>query len=337
MGDSTVKPDSGNDLVLSNNGGTGKIEVNDGAEVKVTTGSASGDDFTVNTTQLVVEGDTGNVGIGQATPTNKVEIVKSSDGGDVGVKIENSAGSGSTDETVSITAGHAGTVGGKIVFARHGNYSSTGDKSSTIEFYTADDNADGKRMTVEKGGDVTVEDGDLVIGTAGHGIDFSAQTTSSVSGTTPDTSSGAETLSHYETGTWTPAFGGGLGAGGSLTANVASATYVRIGTLVTVSAGLDVASQTSPTGDLTITGLPFANPSNHHACGTMYARNLATDSNMEAGSYFTLIVVGGDIYVRIGGRDGADTSPTYGSGKMARQYFASTSASCWFTLTYETS
>ena len=84
MADATIKPDSGNDLVLQNNGGTGKIEVNDGAEVKVTTGSSSGDDFTVNTSQLVVEGDTGNVGIGtdapatQASANTFLEIKKAS-------------------------------------------------------------------------------------------------------------------------------------------------------------------------------------------------------------------------------------------------------------------
>ena len=71
MADRTIKPDSGNDLVLQNNGGTGKIEINDGAEIKVTTGSASGDDFTVNTSQLVVQGDSGSVGLGIWIVTGK--------------------------------------------------------------------------------------------------------------------------------------------------------------------------------------------------------------------------------------------------------------------------
>ena len=74
MADSTIKPDTGNDLVLQNNGGTGKIEVNDGAEVKVTTGSSSGDDFTVNTDKLVVEGDTGRVGINATDPQTNLDV-----------------------------------------------------------------------------------------------------------------------------------------------------------------------------------------------------------------------------------------------------------------------
>ena len=41
MGDSTVKPDSGNDLVLSNHGGGGKIEINNDDTIAVT-GTVSG-------------------------------------------------------------------------------------------------------------------------------------------------------------------------------------------------------------------------------------------------------------------------------------------------------
>jgi hypothetical protein len=38
MADRILKPDSGNDLVLQNNGGTGKIEINDGVAVITLTG-----------------------------------------------------------------------------------------------------------------------------------------------------------------------------------------------------------------------------------------------------------------------------------------------------------
>lgn len=41
MADSTIKPDSGNDLVLQNNGGTGKIEINNDNTIAVT-GTVSG-------------------------------------------------------------------------------------------------------------------------------------------------------------------------------------------------------------------------------------------------------------------------------------------------------
>tara|TARA_R100000808_G_scaffold1932_1_gene8144 strand:- start:2755 stop:3405 length:651 start_codon:yes stop_codon:yes gene_type:complete len=63
MADRILKPDSGNDLVLQNNGGTAKIEINDGQEITISIGSSSGDDFNVGSGKLLVEGDTSLVSI----------------------------------------------------------------------------------------------------------------------------------------------------------------------------------------------------------------------------------------------------------------------------------
>ena len=64
MADRILKPDSGgNDLVLQNNAGTAKIEINDGQEITITIGSSSGDDFNVGSGKLLVEGDTSLVSI----------------------------------------------------------------------------------------------------------------------------------------------------------------------------------------------------------------------------------------------------------------------------------
>ena len=49
-----------------------------GTTVKVTLGDDSGDDFKVDETSLVVQGDTGNVGIGTATPRRTVDVVDAS-------------------------------------------------------------------------------------------------------------------------------------------------------------------------------------------------------------------------------------------------------------------
>jgi len=79
MADRTIKPDDTHDLVLSNNDGSSKLELNEDQTVKITTGSDAGEDFTVNTTKLVVEGDTGNVGIGTAAATALLHIQAASD------------------------------------------------------------------------------------------------------------------------------------------------------------------------------------------------------------------------------------------------------------------
>lgn len=57
--------------------GSRAITVDTGGVLNIDIGSASGDDFTVDTTKLVVEGDTGNVGIGTTSPLSKLNIAQS--------------------------------------------------------------------------------------------------------------------------------------------------------------------------------------------------------------------------------------------------------------------
>ena len=78
-------------------------------------------------------------------------------------------------------------------------------------------------------GDVTLSTGNLVIGTAGKGVDFSI-TPSSGSGTMT-----SELLADYEEGNWTPTQGGGLVVVGTFSS---SGTYTKIGRFVFVRAVL---------------------------------------------------------------------------------------------------
>ena len=65
-----------------------------------------------------------------------------------------------------------------------------------------------RRVRIADTGKVTIEDGDLTIGTAGHGIDFSATAG-------PTNGSGlSELLDDYEEGTWTGAFNSSSGSVG---------------------------------------------------------------------------------------------------------------------------
>jgi hypothetical protein len=50
------------------------LTVDTGGVFDISTGSASGDDFTINTTQFAIEGDTGQVGIGTASPGGMLTI-----------------------------------------------------------------------------------------------------------------------------------------------------------------------------------------------------------------------------------------------------------------------
>ena len=98
-------------------------------------------------------------------------------------------------------------------------------------------------------GNVEISDGNLVIGTAGHGIDFSAQTPTSATGA----SNTAEVLDHYEYGTWTPVVkvGSTVNSG-----TVSGAVYTRIGDLVCVQCSIiDIGD--SGSGNISVEGQPF--------------------------------------------------------------------------------
>jgi len=125
----------------------------------------------------------------------------------------------------------------------------------TLRFETYNGSSKVERLRIESDGDVRILDGDLIIGTAGHGIDFSAQTASSASGAT----TGSEVLDHYEEGDWTPviAFGGGSSG---ITYTARDGAYTRIGRQVTITFMVELSSKGSSTGDATITGLPFTVP-----------------------------------------------------------------------------
>lgn len=91
-------------------------------------------------------------------------------------------------------------------------------------------------------GDQTIVSGNLVIGTAGKGIDFSADP--SAPGMT------SELLDDYEEGTWTPA------PDGTTTFTTAIGTYTKVGNLVHVDFKIVVSS--TQANFFQIFGLPFA-------------------------------------------------------------------------------
>jgi hypothetical protein len=95
---------------------------------------------------------------------------------------------------------------------------------------------------------LTLTTENLVIATAGKGIDFSANT--HAAGMT------SELLNWYETGTWTGGISFGGGSTGITYANNVG-YYTRIGNIVTVSCYLVLSNKGSSTGAARITGLPF--------------------------------------------------------------------------------
>jgi hypothetical protein len=96
-------------------------------------------------------------------------------------------------------------------------------------------------------GDQTIVNGNLVIGTAGKGIDFSADP--SAAGMT------SELLDDYEEGTWTPDLliaGGNTGITGTQTGE-----YTKVGRQVEVECSITLTNKGARTGPVRVGGLPF--------------------------------------------------------------------------------
>ena len=137
-------------------------------------------------------------------------------------------------------------------------------------------------------GDQTIINGNLVIGTAGKGIDFSADP--SAPGMT------SELLDDYEEGTWTPTYEASGAAFTSITMDIAFAQYTKIGRQVTIIAQMktDAINITGATGIVLIKGLPFAAgvPS---AMAIGYASEFLTDTprgGIVVSSQINLMVTG---------------------------------------------
>ena len=126
-------------------------------------------------------------------------------------------------------------------------------------------------------GDQTISDGNLVIGTSGKGIDFSA--VPHAPGMT------SELLDDYEEGTWSPTLFGSTTAGTN-TYLFANGKYTKIGRQVVVQFKIRIDTTASMAGDLRLGGLPFtADTGNDYDSAITIGEwgNLASSVNVMAG------------------------------------------------------
>jgi len=128
-------------------------------------------------------------------------------------------------------------------------------------------------------GDVSMTTGNLVVGTAGKGIDFS------IDPAAPGMTS--ELLDDYEEGTWTGALVAGTSGTITLNASFRTGSYTKIGRLVTVTGLFYVDSVSSPVGSLSLTGLPYVINS-----GGAFARTAAAVSATGLAATATTAITG---------------------------------------------
>jgi hypothetical protein len=128
------------------------------------------------------------------------------------------------------------------------------------------------------GTNLTVGTGNVVIGTAGKGIDFSAQTGTG-SGTVV-----SELLDHYEEGTWTPLVQDQNLDDRSQAYGARYGRYQKVGNLVHISGKVTMTSLGTLTGasGTRIAGLPFTSSSttsNEQGIVATYSEGLAMTAN----------------------------------------------------------
>ncbi len=143
------------------------------------------------------------------------------------------------------------------------------------------------RFTVESGGNVTIENGNLVLA-SGSGIDFSA----TADGT--GASNVNELFDDYEEGEFTPTYEGSSTAG-SFTYSTQLGYYTKIGRQVFVEIALtNITEVTAGGGTLIITGLPFSNTESY-SVGSVRFDNF----NFAAGTNYVVPVRSGDTTIQL--------------------------------------
>ena len=147
-------------------------------------------------------------------------------------------------------------------------YNHTNDK---LNFGTAT----AARAFIDSSGNFNISNGNLVIGTSGKGIDFSA--TSDASGGT------SELLDDYEEGSWTPDFQNRTSAA----PNVQEGRYRKIGNQVFAYLHLNFnVTLTSSDTNLTLIGLPFTSSSGHSVYGATTSIHMNNSFNLSLDEAF---------------------------------------------------
>ena len=172
--------------------------------------------------------------------TAKIKLNAASGGGSVSLEAPTSTtGNANVEFKLPVADGTSGqalttNASGQLAFAT---------VSSAIQTTSGTDN-------------FTIADGNLVIGTSGHGIDFGATSNASNTGATMSN----ELLSDYEEGSWTITmqvdsynFNG--------TYSQQSGRYIKIGSMVHCVGYLQLTNKGNDNGTVSINGLPFTTSS----------------------------------------------------------------------------
>ena len=205
-------------------------------------------DVTVDTNTFVVDASSNNVGIGTASPnaSGSLHILRAGSSiisnliANSGAILE--SGSASVGLNIITPNDQGGYINfgdpedsnaGRIFYSHATNAMSFGTSDSTV------------KLEIDASGNTNVKTGNLVIGTSGKGIDFSATAGTGTS----------ELLDDYEEGTWTPTI---TSSAGTITSSIVySAQYTKIGRAVTLNLQFAIIDNGTGSGSISVTGAPY--------------------------------------------------------------------------------
>ncbi len=206
--------------------------------------------------------DGSSLGVGTSTPANVIEAAANFSGA-IGVRVTNTS---QTNQYLSVSmSGNSAAVAGwdnSGVIEAIALSVGSGTRGLVLSGYSGpvifQTSARTERMRIQSSGGVSIGDttdpgagnlrlgtGNLVIGTSGKGIDFSA---------TPNTGT-SELFADYEEGTWTPVLASATGSITSYT--VSSATYTKVGRQVTLNFYIIITDNGTGGASLLVTGVPY--------------------------------------------------------------------------------
>ena len=264
------------DNAITASGTTKKVTVNQilGAGGVATLASATiTGALTVDTTTLVVDATNDRVGVNTATfDTNwgpKLQTSSASTDGSGGIVIESyKPNLILKDSSVGAQRRHIYADGG-------------------VQYFGYGDASIAEHLSIGTTGNVSVALGNVVMGTSGKGIDFSAVTGGTGTAT-------ANVLNDYEEGTFTPTVIGATTAGVGVYGTQVG-RYTKIGNLVTVQVYLDWSAHTG-TGNMRFGNFPFTTSSDsgsNNGVSFGYVNNIA----LSASNVLTSLTSPGNSYV----------------------------------------
>jgi len=253
---SGVRISSGDLELLDNTGSTGRLLLGNGGDLQIYHDASDSWITDAGTGNLYLGSNGAGINLGKGDPSAFEAMIRCYTDGAVELYNDGTKKFETTSYGIKTAPfQQLGTSGTATA-----NWHIGSENDGSFRFYNGNYGSGTEVLRAKYDGDISIANGNLVVA-GGHGIDFSAQTATSVTGSATT----SELLDHYEEGTWTPTLNAG-------TATWAFCKYIRVGRLVQLWGRMSAPTAGSATG-IAIHDLPFT-VNQSSASGSLMAKDL---------------------------------------------------------------